>query len=231
MKFSDNEVAKIINLCESYIQAKALILYAEEIDPKSKSNIQIIKELRDAFDHLMYTFYGKCQTDPELKIAYSENIDKAIGHVYRATFDALDGAVVSLKELISETLNNYPPEVIEDVIGGYWQIKIDVMRISDKVAKHREKKTHENNNGGVLDSYVEDLEKLKTIYTSILDNGQLLDECFKRLRKKSIKNRIVTIAIGLFIGISCTLFGWWLKTTSSSNSILDVGQPPVSQNE
>lgn len=199
MNLSENETSKLKNLTESYLQAKALILYAEEIDPRSELNLQIIKELRDAFDHLMHTIYEKYNPDSDSDSATTpeENIDKALEHIYRATYDALDGAVLSLKELIIESLSNYPVEVIKEVLGDYWDIKKEVNRISGRVAEYRGEKTHENNDSGVLDSYVEDLDKLKNIYDKILENGNLLDECVRQKKKRSWKKTLLTFTIGL----------------------------------
>lgn len=88
-------------LADLYVQAKALILYSEEVDPDSRSNRQVIKVLRDALDHLMRVIVARVGTqaptdaaDPEYT---SRNIHKAIGHIYRAAFDALDGTVLSLR--------------------------------------------------------------------------------------------------------------------------------------
>jgi hypothetical protein len=51
--FSKEEIAQLEGLASLYMQAKSLILYSEEVDPDYRSNLQTIKELRDAFDHLM----------------------------------------------------------------------------------------------------------------------------------------------------------------------------------
>jgi hypothetical protein len=53
LSLSEQEKKKFEQLSDAYIQAKSLIIYVEELDPSSRSNLQIIKELRDAFDHTM----------------------------------------------------------------------------------------------------------------------------------------------------------------------------------
>jgi hypothetical protein len=122
MIFTEQEKSKIEKLVKLYINAKALILLTEEIDPNSQSNLQIIKELRDAFDHLMQVFYRKYEKksggayDQNFE---TENLEKAIGHVYRAAFDALDGTVISLKESIANALSAFPVEVIIEVMPEY----------------------------------------------------------------------------------------------------------------
>lgn len=94
----DQDIPDLKTLADLYVQAKALILYSEEVDPDSRSNLQVIKELRDAFDHLMRVIVARVGTqapdgasDPDYA---SRNIHKSIGHIYRAAFDALDGTVL-----------------------------------------------------------------------------------------------------------------------------------------
>ena len=53
MEFTTSDWEKFVTISDLYMNAKAIILLSEEIDPESKSNLQVIKELRDAFDHIM----------------------------------------------------------------------------------------------------------------------------------------------------------------------------------
>lgn len=99
--FCPNELEQLKALAELYIQAKGLILYSEEVDPDSRSNLQVIKELRDSHDHVMRVVALRLsQVQPENPTISPEdycrkNLEKAVGHVYRAAFDALDGTIVS----------------------------------------------------------------------------------------------------------------------------------------
>lgn len=53
MYFSQRNQNKISELVHLYKKVKAIILYCEELDEDQYTNLQIPKELRDAFDHLM----------------------------------------------------------------------------------------------------------------------------------------------------------------------------------
>lgn len=118
--FTGADIQQLKKLAELYIQAKGLILYSEEIDPESRSNLQVIKELRDANDHLMRVVVARLADNLPSGINDAQsychsNLDKAIGHVYRAAFDALDGTILSLREKVAKILDAYPQEVINRV--------------------------------------------------------------------------------------------------------------------
>lgn len=59
----DQDIPALRGVADLYVQAKALILYSEEVDPESRSNLQVIKELRDAFDHLMRVIVARLGSD------------------------------------------------------------------------------------------------------------------------------------------------------------------------
>lgn len=163
----EKEVEKLKQISEIYVQAKALICYAEEIDPDSKSNIQVINELRYAFDHLIRVFYRKLLPENNDTLPddyFQKNLEKVIGHVYRAGFDALDGIVLSIKYKINKELEGIPSDIITNVFPDYYNIKIKVLELSENVARHREKKDIGQDIIRLYDDYVEDVEKLKGDY-------------------------------------------------------------------
>jgi hypothetical protein len=168
MNFNEQENAKLEKLVLLYTTAKALILFTEELDPSSSSNLQIMKELRDAFDHLMQVLYSKYKKNKEGNshdLNYeTENLEKAIGHVYRAAFDALDGTVISLKELIAKTLSPYPTDVITEVMPGYWDMKREISKLVKDVSVHRGKKDITHDISDVLNGYIQDVENFHNIY-------------------------------------------------------------------
>ena len=188
---SPSELASLQKLVALYVQAKGLILYSEEIDPDSRSNIQVIKELRDAFDHLMRVFAARHTNIPppgSVEQGYCQkNLEKAIGHVYRAAFDALDGTTISLKQQIAEILEPYPVEVLTEVIPNYWSRKADLNRLVLDVAKNRASKDVGGDLASTFDNYVADNNALSTFYDEIVKLGPTLDEC--KAQKKLSESR------------------------------------------
>jgi hypothetical protein len=202
-----------------YRDAKALILYSEEIDPDSRSNLQTIKELRDAFDHLMRVVSFHLAPDEAADRAYDgycqKNVQKAIGHVYRAAFDALDGTVLSLRERVSDALEGYATDVIKTVIPEYWDIKIELNRLTNAVAEHRGRKDVGRDVGKTFDSYVEDIEKLKQFHERLLHAGRELDEqqrAHDRERKgasrRQLSGQILAAVVGGLIVLGVQQLDW-----------------------
>lgn len=243
------DLNKLRKLGQLYTQAKLLILYSEEIDPSARSNIQVIKELRDALDHLMRVVVARlCDVPPigasELDYC-SKNLDKAIGHVYRAAFDALDGTVLSLREKIVEVLKNYPQAVIKEVIPGYWEFRSKLDALTQNIAVHRASKDVAGNVGDTLNLYVDDAEQMKNFYTKIISSGPALDECYaihrnesKKENRHHIKNHIIGglgySAIGGGVMLLLTTLGCIPKnlekeTVSTKASYFDSSKGTIDQ--
>jgi hypothetical protein len=212
LSFSANEKDRIKRLADAYIQAKALVLYAEEIDPSARSNIQPIKELRDAYDHIMLLAISKAYPhEAGRKLTQEEclgNIEKAIGHVYRASFDALDGVVLSLKELIARELCRFPADILSQVLPDYWDIKIELQRLVDQVAKYREQKSLSEGRNELLDKYFKDVDRIRRVYDRILHSGPALEEALRESGKKAKREKASQLKIRILGGLVVALIIW-----------------------
>ncbi len=190
--FTEEEAARLAALSRLYSEAKSLILYAEEVDPDARSNLQIIKELRDAFDHLMRAIsvrFDASRSPGDDDQAYcSNNLSKAEGHVYRAAFDALDGALLSLRVKIAEVASQYPLEALSQVVPDYWRLKRDLERLSTQVAEHRAGKDVGRQISATLDRYVEDVTQVKCFYDELLGCAPLLDEYVAKAKREQLGN-------------------------------------------
>lgn len=187
--FTGADIQQLKKLAELYIQAKGLILYSEEIDPESRSNLQVIKELRDANDHLMRVVAARLAGNLPSSVNDAQsychsNLDKAIGHVYRAAFDALDGTILSLREKIAKILDAYPQEVIKNVIPKYWQIRVSLDELTNRIATNRATKDVGADIFSTLEQYVRDTELIKQFYSQLLNAVPSLDECHARRTKE-----------------------------------------------
>lgn len=209
--FDQADLEQLKKLGDLYTQAKLLILYSEEIDPSARSNIQVIKELRDALDHLMRVIVARlCDVVPAgaSESTYcKKNLDKATGHVYRAVFDALDGTVLSLREKIVAVLNNYPQAVIKEVIPDYWELRTKLDALTQRIATHRAAKDVAGNVGETLNLYVTDTEQIKVFYTRIIGSGSALDDCHAAHRLESKKEHRQHIYNHIIGGLSYTAIG------------------------
>jgi hypothetical protein len=126
--FSKEELEHIENLSRRltmlYLEVKVYILTSEkaaahlrrceDAPPREKISALAINELRNAFDHEMRArnvLSNPAEVPEESKLSpfkYCEkNFDKAIGHVYRAGYDALDILSASKLEEIRFVLTAY----------------------------------------------------------------------------------------------------------------------------
>ena len=194
-QFTAVDLQQLKKLAELYTQAKGLILYSEEIDPESRSNLQVIKELRDANDHLMRVVAARLADNPPggAKDAGDEycysNLDKAVGHVYRAAFDALDGTILSLREKVAAILKAYPPDVIKTVIPEYWTIRTSLDDLTTRIANNRATKDVGADICTTLEQYVADTELIKGFYSRLLSAGPSLDACMDHHAREAKKER------------------------------------------
>lgn len=211
--FTEKDLEQIKQLHDLYRDVKVIILIVEEVDPESRSNLQIAKELRDAFDHLMTVIDTRVNLESNEindRDGYVEkNMDKVIGHVYRAAFDALDGSIISLKELIVNALEEYPSDVIKDVIPNYWNIRGKLHELTENVASYRSRKDLGQASDQALNDYIRDVKVIDAVYREILSKGDVLDERNKEKSKaesKAYLKSIGSMIIAALVGALLTFF-------------------------
>lgn len=206
--FSKEELDKLAKLTALYREAKALVLYSEEIDESASSNVQVFKEFRDAFDHLMRVFNNKFNDEVQPDNYAAANIDKAVGHVYRASFDALEGASIAIRRRIIE-FTRYPIAVLSNVFPDYWKWKACIDELEEKFIEYRAKKDIADLSAmeELFDSYVRDLRQLQTIYSEIRDKGKVIQECYKKYRKENRRSGTFFIITSIVIAALFFLLG------------------------
>lgn len=183
-----------------YTTTKRLVLRAEELDAENRSNISVFKEQRDALDHLMRAL-AKHLEGSEQDDYIPLQIDKAKGHLYRASYDSVDGIVVSTKIRIEEMLKGVSNESISAVLPSYWsEILPRIDSISEKIAQHRELKDVGDLTGDHLDEYLRDAEDLSDIGHRIASCIHAMQEHGKRTRWKKIQDKLFwPLAVGVIL--------------------------------
>lgn len=212
IEFTPEELEQLKHLAVLYIDAKALILFSEEFDPDSRSNLQTIKELRDAFDHTMRVIGHKhsgIETDHDDDNDYcKKNLHKAVGHVYRAAFDALDGTVLSLRQKIAELINGYDRETLVSVFPDYAQMRLKLEELTKNISEHRARKDVGKDVGVTFDRYVDDVDQLKEFYLKILAAGNLLDEAKSEKSTRHSNQLLVNALFAIVSGSAAGLVVW-----------------------
>ena len=203
--FREEELPYLTQLAELYLQIKPIILLAEELDEASNANLQVIKELRDAFDHLMRVIAANTSGLP-IKPDYApSNLRAARSHLLRASFDALDGLIHILKQRIANELIRFDRSVLFAVIPNYADIKRDIETISRRIADYREKKDAGDLELSVelIEGYLSDVDRLKSYHDEILDCLELLDQAQREKRQEQRKSFWMTV----WVGIGCAILG------------------------
>jgi hypothetical protein len=210
----------LLRLVDLYTGVKSFILKAEELDARLESNIAVIKEQRDALDHVM-RFIGRClkndfEESEKDQDYISLQIDKACGHLYRAGYDSLDGIIASVTVRIRDDyLREVPLESIRDVMPEYWSDyvpKLDEIKI--KAGKHREQKDIGDSNGESFAAYQEIALDALRIDNAIRDKRAALQDHIKKAeedantrQKKEWKERYLIPAGTAILG---AVAGWLL---------------------
>jgi len=132
MSFSEEENskidAKLSELISLYDKVKKYIIASEKASAENKLSIPAINELRNAFDHHMRASAIRLQVRrvPEesgmSEMAYcTSNIDKAVGHIYRAGYDALDVISLCLMTDIKKIVESVSRTTLVADFAGYSQ--------------------------------------------------------------------------------------------------------------
>lgn len=130
-------------LCKVHILTKHYTLLAEEYNISTRAFLQPMKEQRDAYEHIIRAYTKKCEnhilSEDDQKYMV-KNIEKAIGHEYRAYFDTIDYLTICLRELITKELKGVSYTEIIQVYPEYDKYKKILVDIPEKIAMYREKK-------------------------------------------------------------------------------------------
>lgn len=186
-KLRENFTPEFRGLVAVYSRTKALILRAEQVDPNCVSNIAVIKEMRDAADHLMRVLaaiYSNPPDDSNLDDYVKAQFSKSRAHLLRAAYDSLDGLGISCKLALKQALDGISNDAISAVYPEYWQ-KIPEFEVLDqKIAEHRNSKDVDDNTLAHLESYSALMERLYSLTQEFRQRiPQLLD--WQKRNKKS----------------------------------------------
>lgn len=130
-------------LCKIHILTKHYTLLAEEYNISTRAFLQPMKEQKDAYEHIIRAYTKKCEKrvlseDDENYMA--KNIEKAIGHEYRAYFDTIDYLTICLRELIAKQLSGVSYKDLISIYPDYDKYKKILVEIPERIAEYREKK-------------------------------------------------------------------------------------------
>jgi len=193
-----------------YFEAKALMLYAEETDglPDLKEYLQPTLELRSASDHLMRAHAAELGNNDEKGEAYvKDNLEKSLGHAYRAFFDVADWLAINLRELIASTLSGHSKECIHAALPDYYaEIRPGIDQISDDIAGIRGKK--DVSNPELLPQYKEKLGQLDAYRKVIASRLGAIVECEAQRSREDTQAKTFAVILATFSALVGGLAGY-----------------------
>lgn len=159
-------IVKIHNL------TKTLVILSEELDPNHQFYFPIIIQQRDCLEHIVRAYYAWLNPESlkeskngifDSKEYIERQLEKALGHIYRAFFDAADWISILYREQISEIMSIYSLKTINTVFPNYCKkITPKIDKISMEIANIRNSKdiAHTNEVFGGVDHYMDLIHEL-----------------------------------------------------------------------
>lgn len=153
---------------------KHYILLGEELSEDFETYLQPVKEFRDAYEHIVRAF-TRCVGlgDTQIKVKKEEyirkNLNKAVGHEYRAFFDVADWFAIVCRKRIYDIVKNYKYEKLCEKCPNYPEIKKNLYTISEEIATIREKKDISSNIIDEVNHYQYALVQLLGYYRELVD--------------------------------------------------------------
>ena len=109
-----------------YREVKGYVIASEKLSSGARVSIPALNELRNAFDHYMraeYIWKHGAQpgegAEPDIFKYCEKNLQKALGHVYRAGYDALDIIALNKVRQIEKYSDGYRLTTFHTVISDY----------------------------------------------------------------------------------------------------------------
>jgi hypothetical protein len=215
---------QIVELQET---VKDLVIWAEENNvDKLETFIQPIKEQRDALTHLCRAKaaeLGLKEGEGDFTGYIQRNLDKALGHLYRAFFDAADFLCIILRERYYKTLSPYDAECISTVMPEYYQqISPRMESLTKAVSDHRSGK--DVSKGAIMQTvqkYRETIKDILGLYKTVIEKVPALEDYRqrkKRAEKKDWKKQVILLLIGTGLGIIGSYLVPWIISLLSSTS-------------
>lgn len=160
------------NICKIYFLTKHYLLLSEELSEDFDTFLQPLKEHRDAFDHIARV-YGHQMLEKQvddIEKYKEENMNKAVGHTYRAFFDTADWLSYICRKKIREILSKYTKRQILETYPNYETVRYTLDEIPKQIAQIRKNKDLSDDESILInevDQYSNILNQLLDIYNEV----------------------------------------------------------------
>jgi hypothetical protein len=199
---------------ELYFRVKEMYIFAEETTPEFSDFLQPVFEINRGFDHLSRVIAIELgiNKNKDPKAYTNENLNKAIGHFYRAFFDVSDWLAMNLRGSVIEEFEGFSHTCIAEVTPEYYSdIKPYLEESSTKIAKIRNKKdVGDSDTIALMENYVRVIDDLREKIVNIRKKKVGLIDCEERRKRENEQNQETNIRISIEVGILLVLIGYLL---------------------
>ena len=222
-------------IVELYSETKTIYLLAEELGlGEFLQYLQPIKEHRDSHDHLMRALANQyaLDCDEAEETRQRLNLEKALGHEYRAFFDSADWLSVTLRERISKMVHPYGTSCLDHVLEDYSsKTKIRITAICRKIAARRNGKDISQEGKLLKDvhRYKEILNELSGIHDQIEAAIPALEERRSALRRETVSEKTVEIVVAVVIAALVGIGAFFLGRVTVPQNDDQPTKPPQRQ--
>lgn len=215
-----------------HLRTKRLMLLAEELDGNFQTYFHPIKEHRDTLEHIIRAKSVTLEMRQSQDESYIEmNLQKALGHEYRAFFDVADWLAVNIRETIQRLLTPYPNAAIAAVCPRYYgETRPKLELVTQKIAEIRASKDIANEVGIIsqVEEYDKQIEWLLETCTEMQTWILALEEWKQKDQKRRGWSVARKIAIGILIAGASWAIGRGCKKSSEPPAI-PKQQPTLTQ--
>ncbi len=167
--YANSEEEKVlIHIYELHQITKAYYLKCEEYSEDMESILQPIKEFRDAYDHFVRFLCPNTSAEYRMK-----NLDRTLGHEYRAFFDTMDYFCLVMRERIYNLKNGLSVQEIEKRMPHYFKIREVIAKCCKDIATLRLEK---------------DVMRMESTVERYQDVANKLEECYDEMCKYLANN-------------------------------------------
>ena len=201
-------------IIKTHQYGKSLMLLAEEFDRESSIFLQPSLEHRNALEHIIRARAGQLDLHPKKDTDndyINSNLEKALGHEYRAFFDIADWISVRIREKIQDLLTPYANDCILAVIPNYYtETRQAIEKINKDIAGIRAEKdiSHTADILREVEHYNGQISRLLKIYEELLQEIPALEEWRKKDRRYNYKTWTLKILAAIIVAAISSIVTW-----------------------
>ena len=189
------------------------MLLAEEVDRAFQVFLQPPIEQKHAYEHVVRAKAAELNIGKHADDAYIEDcLKKALGHEYRAFFDAADWLGIRFREIVIELLNPYTVECITAVLPEYYkEMRPKIEMLDKEISEVRDEKDVSQDDKILpeIGRYRAVIDQLVAMHGAIAQKIPSLVEYTKKEEKARIKKQVWEVLLIIF-GAAVGAFITWL---------------------